>query len=417
MKLVIVCNMIPGVIRTAMGQKDNGGGLWLDHVLSDLMKVPEMSLMVLCRGNKKTSGKVSESFAYSIFEEAKPQQYYPELEAQFVDILASFRPDVIHIWGTEYGHTLAMVNAAEKEDLLAHVAVSIQGLISECATCYDAGLPSRVVHQKTIRDLIRHDNIAEQQKVFRMRGYLEVQAISKVCHVIGRTHFDEQCTKKINPHIIYHFCNETLRNTFYSGQWVYTACKKHSVFVSSCSYPLKGFHFLLEAFPSILEKYPDATISVPGKGYYLKSLKDAIRKQAYQEYLTRLTNRLGLKDKVFFVGHLTDAGMKKQMLEANVFVLPSVLENSPNSLGEAMLLGVPCVASDVGGVSTMITPEEGIIVRDSAELAQSIMKIFAMQDKAEEMGKLAKKHASMTHNPEKNLETLLEIYKQIALTS
>lgn len=414
MKLVIVCNMVPGVVRTSMGQKDNGGGLWLDHVLSDLMNVPELDIVVLCRGNTEKSGRVSDRLEYSVFEEKKPQKYYPELENQFESLLEAFRPDVIHIWGTEYGHTLAMVNAAENTGLLEHVVVSIQGLISVYASCYEAGLSQRVVRRKTIRDLVRNDGMVEQKKIFSMRGELELKALSKVCHVIGRTHWDYDWTERINPDRIYHFCNETLRDSFYTGSWRYSSCRMHTIFSSSCAYPIKGFHFLIEALAEIIKQYPDATVTVPGGGYYPKNLKDLVRMQAYQWYMMRLTNKRKLKNKVFFAGHLTKEGMKEQMLNANVFVLPSVIENSPNSLGEAMLLGVPCVASDVGGVSTMINPEEGIIIHDPSELAQSILKIFAMQDEAEQLGELAAKHARITHNPEKNLKDLLAVYAQIA---
>ena len=58
-----------------------------------------------------------------------------------------------------------------------------------------------------------------------------------------------------------------------------------------------------------------------------------------------------MEDKIEFLGRLSAEGMKQAYLDANVFVMPSTIENSPNSLGEAMLLGVPCVAADVGGVA------------------------------------------------------------------
>lgn len=413
MKILILCNMIPGVVRSAMGQKDNGSGLWLDHVLTDLVKVPEMDLMVLCRGSESIFGKVSDYFRFAIYEEEKPQVYYTDLENQFLDFLKSFQPDVIHIWGTEYGHTLAMVNAAERLDIINRVVVSIQGLISMISTCYTAGLPENIVHAKTIRDFIRNDGIRQQQEVFRIRGELEKQALSKVKHVIGRTHWDQECTKKINPDLSYHFCNESLRNSFYTGKWSYSSCKKHSVFASSCSYPIKGFHFLLEAFKEVLKEYPDATITVPGGGYYPKTIKDYFRMDSYRKYLIKLTNRYDLKDKIIFAGHLSEEGMKSNMLGANVFVLPSVIENSPNSLGEAMLLGVPCIAADVGGVRTIMTSAEGILIRDASELAQAIKQVFSMEDEAEKMGAQACVHATVTHNPDLNLKTLLSIYEQI----
>ena len=59
--------------------------------------------------------------------------------------------------------------------------------------------------------------------------------------------------------------------------------------------------------------------------------------------------------------------MCEQYLKANVFVLPSAIENSPNSLGEAMMLGTPTVVSDVGGVKNMIDHEkEGYVYQPDA---------------------------------------------------
>ena len=103
-----------------------------------------------------------------------------------------------------------------------------------------------------------------------------------------------------------------------------------------------------------------------------------------------------------------------------VFVLPSTIENSPNSLGEAMLLGVPCVAADVGGVTTMMRHGlEGEIYPSTAPymLAFYVENIFAQGAAAEAMGAAARAHAGVTHDPEKNLADLLEIYERLAKNS
>lgn len=413
MKVLWLCNMMPGVVKQAITGKE-GNGLWVDHVLHDLRKQADLEIRVLCPGTPHQIGALDASCSYSTFRTKAPYTYLPEVESQFRQELKAYQPDVIHIWGTEYAHTLAMVNAAEQEAMVNRVVVSIQGLCSIHAGHYAEGVPQSVIRGKTLRDLLRQDDIPRQQKKFALRGKLEVQALRKVSHVIGRTVWDKACTNQINPQAAYHFCNETLRMAFFDHQWDFSSCTRYNIFASSCVYPVKGFHYLLEAFAEVVKAYPDATLSVPGKSYLTVS---PLRCSSYQKYLAKLTRQYGLEDKIEFLGSLSAEGMKDAYLKANVFVLPSTIENSPNSLGEAMLLGVPCVAADVGGVTTMMTHEtEGFVYQSTAPymLAHYIKNVFAMGERAAAMGQAARAHARKTHDPETNLRDLLGIYEEIA---
>lgn len=413
MKVLWLCNMMPGVVKQAITGKE-GNGLWVDHVLHDLRKQADLEIRLLCPGTPHQIGALDASCSYSTFRTKAPYTYLPEVESQFRQELKAYQPDVIHIWGTEYAHTLAMVNAAEQEAMVNRVVVSIQGLCSIYAGHYAEGVPQSVIRGKTLRDLLRQDDIPRQQKKFALRGKLEVQALRKVSHVIGRTVWDKACTNQINPQAAYHFCNETLRMAFFDHQWDFSSCTRYNIFASSCVYPVKGFHYLLEAFAEVVKAYPDATLSVPGKSYLTVS---PLRCSSYQKYLAKLTRQYGLEDKIEFLGSLSAEGMKDAYLKANVFVLPSTIENSPNSLGEAMLLGVPCVAADVGGVTTMMTHEtEGFVYQSTAPymLAHYIKNVFAMGERAAAMGQAARAHARKTHDPETNLRDLLGIYEEIA---
>lgn len=410
MKLLWLCNMAPSAVQEKISGRAKGG-LWVDHVLSDLRQ-QDLKIHILCPG-KGEKGTLDERCSFATFHEGLPYLYLPELEKSFGEELNAFRPDVIHVWGTEYGHTLAMVNAAEQAGMLDHLAVSIQGLCSVYAGHYAEGVPYKVQSGFTFRDLVRRDNIRAQQKKFAMRGKLETAALQKVRHVIGRTAWDKACTSQIDPQVRYHFCNETLRQPFYEGQWQYEKCRRHRIFASSCVYPIKGFHYLLEAFAEVSRTYPDATLAVPGKSFLTV---DSLHRSGYQKYLADLARRYGVENRIEFLGSLSAEGMKAAFLEANVFVLPSTIENSPNSLGEAMLLGVPCVASDVGGVTTMMAHEkEGYVYQATAPymLAHYIKTVFARHDWAVTMGQAAKEHARRTHDPEKNLQDLLDIYRSL----
>ena len=109
--------------------------------------------------------------------------------------------------------------------------------------------------------------------------------------------------------------------------------------------------------------------------------------------------------------------MRQAYLDADVFVLPSQSENSPNSLGEAMLLGLPCVASCTGGIPDMLqSGAEGLLYGkplDAEALAQSLCAVLAAPDGGAALGQAARTRALRTHDPAANAETLAAIYKTI----
>ena len=414
MKLLWLCNNAPGVVRAHISGKEMSGVNWVDHVLSGL-RSRGFTVRVLYRGTGEP-GIIDETCSYAAIGETPAHIYVPELEESFREEIRTFQPDVIHSWGVEYHHALAMVNAAEAEGVLSHMVASIQGLCRFLAEHYTDGIPAKACRKSTFRDFLRKDNILQQQEKFRLRGELETKALEKLHHVIGRTDWDHGCAKSINPDITYHFCNETLRENFYEDSWNYDRCTKRRVFASACNYPIKGFHYLLEAFAQVVKVYPDATLSVTGSSFLAKDLKGKLRQSSYETYLAALAKKYRLEDKLVFLGHLSAEKMKQAYLDANVFVLPSTLENSPNSLGEAMLLGVPSAAANVGGVRNLMNQEtEGFIYEsgDVNALAERIMQIFAMEERACAMGEAARIHARKTHDPETNLRALMKIYEEI----
>ncbi len=415
MRLLWLCNTAPGVVCSHISGKPTGGVNWVDHVLSGLRR-QGLTIRILFRG-EGGSAQLDDGCGYAAFSEPLPHRYYPELEKRFRAEIRSFQPDVIHSWGLEYGHTLAMVNAAQAEGKLPCMAASIQGLCGFIARHYAEGIPERVQRSATFRDFVRRDNIRQQREKYVLRGRMEAQAMKMLSHVIGRTDWDRACAKTWNPDIVYHFCGETLREPFYQGQWRYDACRPHRIFASSCEYPVKGFHYLLEAFSEVLKTYPDATLAVPGRSFLSGGAQARLRRGSYEKYLETLAKQWNLTDKIEFLGDLSGEEMKAAYVSANVFVLPSTIENSPNSLGEAMLLGVPCVASDVGGVSSLMRHgSEGRIYQSTAPymLAYHIQTLFAMGPEAASLGQAARAHAQVTHDPERNLETLLAIYGELA---
>lgn len=414
MKVLWLCNNAPGMVRSALSGKQESQVNWLDHVLQDLLN-QGITLRILYRGSGDP-GQIDGRCSYAPVPETPAHIYQPRLEESFRQELRDFQPDVIHSWGVEYHHALAMVNAAEREGMLPHMAASIQGLCCRIAPHYTDGLPASVLRSRTLRDIARHDSILTQQAQYAQRGELEIEALRKLTHVIGRTDWDQANALNINPNITYHHCDETLRDVFYTDQWAYSRCRKHRIFASSCAYPVKGFHILLEALTIVRQQYPDTEIAVTGRSFLAGDIKSLARQNGYEKYLRHLVKRNRLDGAVHFLGHLSAQDMKRAYLDANVFVLSSTVENSPNALGEAMLLGLPCVAAEVGGVSSLIGSQEGILCApvNSAAMAEGICRVFSMEDQAEAMGAAARNRARKTHDPEKNMKDLMDIYRLLS---
>lgn len=392
---------------------------WLSGLADVILSQKDIRLGVCFPDQNLLKGNVNDQFCFFSYErENKAYQYVKKQEDTFQAIYDQFKPDVIHIMGSEYPHALAAVNASIKMNLIEKTVLSIQGLVSVYSDYYYGDLPLRTIAFPTIKDILLRTDLIGQKRSFVRRGKYEIETISKLKNIIGRTDWDYACAKQINRDIRYFFNNETLRKEFYSGDlWKYAKCEKHSIFVSQATMPYKGFHILLEAAGLVKKEYPDLKIYVASNVNYLKRIdKPSQSRSSYTNYLIEIIKKYRLEKSIVFCGVLNAETMKTRYLSCNAYVLPSAIENSPNSLGEAMLLGVPVVTTDVGGVKNMICHDsEGFICQYNAPymMAHYIMRIFQEEETAEQYGKQSRVHAMKTHDGTQNYKRLLEIYSTL----
>jgi len=420
MKVLWLCNVLLPKVANHIGEKINPNGGWMVGLSDSLITNDDIELTVvfpLSSSESIISGEI-DSIKYFGFPQRKAStKYDTKTEIYLSNIVSKAKPDIIHIWGTEYPHTLAMMNVCESMGITDKVLISIQGLCSIISKHYLSGLPYSVVTSYTLRDIIRHENISKQQKNFKIRGKFEVEALKKAKHVDGRTTWDKACVMQVNPDIKYYYCPRMIRRSFYEHQWNIQNCERYSIFISQANYPIKGFHFMLEAMPTILNRFPSTKLYVAGNNIAsTDTLKTRIKQSSYGMYLKQLINKYHLENKVFFTGSLDEEKMCDRFLKSHVFVLASTIENSPNSLGEAMLLGVPSIASDVGGVKDMMIHEvDGFVYQHDAPymLAYYVCEIFENSNLAMKFSTNSHNHAMQTHDRKKNVETMLSIYNDI----
>ncbi len=328
--------------------------------------------------------------------------------------IEDFKPDLIHIYGSEKAVSAAM---CEANDGIYKTLVNIQGLASGIVPYADGGISWwDKLTNLTPLDFYKGTYLLNVKRRFLYRAECEDYVIKHVTDIVGRTQWDHDHALTLNPNIRYHYMNETLRDSFYEYPiWSYEKCKKHTIFVSSSEEPLKGAHQVLKALPIILRQYPDTVVNFCGSNVMSSEWRNLIRLQGYHLYLRKLVKKHGLQQHVNFLGPLTEQQMKQAFLDAHVYLMPSAIENSPNSLCEAQILGVPIVASYCGGTPTLVEDgKTGFLYRyeEIEMLAQQIIRMFEKTDFST-LSNLEHTVALVRHDRNTNACRQIEIYKEI----
>ena len=333
--------------------------------------------------------------------------------------LAAEQPDLLQIFGTENDHAVwALESFAPQKTLLY-----IQGLAGPCGEHMADGLPPRFLRRQRMKERLAARTggatVRQLREGLLEKGEAEKTVFALARNVLGRTEWDKAFTASVNPQARYYKLNEILRAPFYSGGWQRDPLRRPRIFVSQGNTPLKGLHRVIEALPAIAARYPDVQVDVAGwppprKGALLQPVMNWLAE--YPGYLDQLARRLGVADRIRYTGVLNAEAMKTCFLQSSVFLLPSSLENSPNSLGEAMLLGMPCAAANVGGVPSMMEDKKEGLLFDPARPDQMTQAVLALLDDpagAEAMGKAARARAMADHDPKAIAAAQMALYNQL----
>ena len=208
-----------------------------------------------------------------------------------------------------------------------------------------------------------------------------------------------------------------IKEEFYNKEWNENQMTPHTIMCNASAYPIKGLHMLLRALKIVSLKYPDVKLLIPGgKSLFEKSFFDRIKIDGYSNYLKRLIVKLDIQQNIQFLGLLSAEEMADTMAKSNVFVMPSSIENISTTLIEAMIVGTPCISSNVGGISDyLINNENGLLYRfDEYEiLAINILRVFEDKEFAKKLSKNAMRKNRNSRTSGNVKQELLQIYDTI----
>ncbi len=416
MKVLWTVNLIPALVSAKLGKTAEVLGGWVESMAEQLSKNSDIELGIVCKCEENLSfcETINGVTYFSLYY--TPSTKLAELEEKCDKIVTDFKPDVVNIEGTEFLHARAMQLTAKKHGIPA--VVSLQGILNGQYAYQCGQLPiDDMMFSKSLTNIfsawIMH---LRKTKWYKPRMKAEKEIIENADFILGRTTWDRAHSYAINPNAKYYPCSRILRTPFYKEKWSLEKAEKHSIYVGNGYNALKGVHFVVMALPYLIKEYPDVKVYVAGYKPYTENDSRSVLKKGYAAYLKKLIYDLGVESHIEFTGPLKAQQVAEKLSKVNAYVLCSTVENSPNTLGEAMMVGTPCVAAYVGGVSDMAEDgKDALFYRndDPKLLAWNLKRIFDNDELALSLSEAGKKKAHITHDAERNAQLLIDAYTDI----
>ncbi len=413
MKVLWLLNFVPPFLAKDLELAAGASGSWVTGLLNSLQNrpdCPELILAFFYNGEGKLWNHRGLRCA------ALPRQ---KGQLALKQLLNTEQPDLCQLFGTEGDHARWLFEVCPVEKILVY----IQGLASPCGIHMADGLPDRFLRSQPLKEFLALKTggrtVRQQKELLLEQGGREQQLLGHSKQLLGRTDWDKAYCARFAPEAQYHHLDEIMRPEFYAGGWNRSSAQPHRIFVSQGNLPLKGLHRVIEALPALCERWPDTEVYVagwppPDHGALLRPFMRWLVE--YPGYLDKLSRKLGVWEHIHYTGVLNAAQMQEQFLLAETFVLSSSVENSPNSLGEAMLTGIPCVSAAVGGVPSLLSNKEGVLFDPEipGALADAVASLWCDPAKADQLAAAGQKRARVTHDPDRIAKTQLLIYQQLS---
>jgi glycosyltransferase involved in cell wall biosynthesis len=411
MKVVWFTNT-PSLAETYINNKPTGGG-WIKSLEKAIQKKVELFVVFYHHENlepfkfgettyipvKRKTGRFAE-FKSRMFNTLEPAEDIPV----FLKIISSIKPDLIHIHGTEKQFGLI------QEYIDVPTVVSIQGIVSVYAYKYYSGITFiDVLKYSKPADFIRFKSYIQLFKSFFGIALREKKILKQTRKIIGRTSWDKRVSKILAPNATYFHNDEILRDIFYKASWAYKPDDTLQLFTTTGPYLYKGLETILYAAQLLDELNIKFKWKIAGISSETKVAQLAFRKI-----------KKPISKNIELLGSLNEDQLIYHMLQTHIYIMASHIENSPNNLCEAQILGIPCIATCAGGTATLMKDsEDGILIQDGDPyvLAGAIVELFNDPDKAKNYGQNARKKALLRHNPTKIADELIAIYNQLASES
>ena len=312
-------------------------------------------------------------------------------------VIEDFKPDLIHVFGTETSFGLITKHTN------VPVIIHLQGLLHPYINAWLP--PGYALKDYFLSEGLAPTSIAGRIRAWRFNKYAasrELRIMRTCKYFMGRTHWDKAFCEFNGPQAQYFHCDELLRNSFYCSDESHAPAIP--TFMTTISNPLyKGQDMLLK---TAKELKSSGFVNFKWKVFGVKSLRFAEKKTG-----------IVAKDVNIEVCGLVPADvLKNELLQSTAFIHPSYIDNSPNSICEAQMLGIPVIACNVGGVASIVENNEtGFLVpaNDPGMMAYMMQTLLRDKEKAKIIGDAGRHCAQKRHDQGRIIEQLTDIYRKV----
>lgn len=390
----------------------NGGG-WISSLETALTKDGRIQLAIAFILDDQPSKVIRDNIVYypiediytnSIARKGKSllvsrEKNNEKIVSHCLKIIEDYHPNIIEVFGTE--GPFGLISCCVKVPVLIH----IQGLLNPCLNAF---FPPNV--SKTSFVFSDYNPIKIRRRIlgfnhFRSNGFRELAIIKSAKYFVGRTEWDKRIVSLFNPVAHYFECGEILRDAFYGPSERKIPSKL--TIVSTISSPLyKGGDWVLKTAEILKNElgmdfewklYGNVDLSFVEKTYKIKHENVNVN----------------------ICGVVSAETLKDALLNCTCYVHPSYIDNSPNSVCEAQILGCPVIATYVGGIPSLIeNGKTGYLIpaNDPFQLAYLIRLLYSNLEINKRIGANTKTMAELRHQKKDIVENLIRIYNHILLS-
>lgn len=397
--------LMPAVYRH-FGRTVTGGGHWMSVLLEALKNESDIQLAVAtAHPGLKDTHFCDKGIDYFVVGQPNRLSYLSFRQKDFnrcQEIIKTWTPDIIHVHGTERFYGLL----TKEKNIDVPLIIALQGLLSEYVHEFWGNLSlGERLRMQTVRALLRGRGWLLDYVRYRKAAMRELEIIMSGKNFIGRTDWDKAHTKALNPKAGYFQVGELLRPEFSSQPWSIRKIKQYSIIFTNFGSPLKNVETIFKAVAILKRDFPLINLRLVGTVHNF---------DGYHKLVAKKIQNMGLIGNIEFLGYLNAGEMSEALSGSHVFCIASLVENSPNSLCEAQLMGMPCVAGYAGGIPSLVEEgKTGLLFPpgDAAVLACRIREIFESDNLAMDLGAAARKEAIRRHDPETVVKQLLSAYE------